>query len=256
MRSGSISSTVSGPVERAFALLRTVAAAREPVGVRELGRLTGLPRSTAARLAAQLVDLGMLVRAADGGVATGPAVATLQRSDGPVQVSLEDRLRPLLLDLVDHFGESAALTVDTPAGAHYLAQIPGPSAVQVPDSSGASLPFHVVAPGLVLMSAWGGDRLGHYLGEPLGAATPRTITDPMQIRRQLETIRTNGFAWADQQLDLEVNGVAAPVVDADGDMVAAISLYGPAYRLNPDRAASLGTELAEKVDSAASIALG
>jgi len=255
MLSASVPSTVSGPVERAFSLLQTVAATREPVGVRELGRLTGLPRSTAARLAAQLVDLGMLARTANGGVTTGPAVATLQPAEGPVRVSLEDRLRPLLLDLVDQFGESAALTVDTPAGAHYLAQIPGPSAVQVPDSSGASLPFHVVAPGLVLMSAWADDRLGHYLGGPLGAATPKTVTDPARLRVQLDTIRSDGFAWADQQLDLEVNGVAAPVRDPEGSIVAAISLYGPAYRLNPDEAPDLGAQLAATVSAGAAIAL-
>lgn len=250
------SSTVSGPVERAFSLLQAVAAASEPVGVRELGRMTGLPRSTAARLAAQLIDLGMLARSADGKVTTGPAVATLQPSGGPVQAGLEDRLRPLLLDLVDHFGESAALTVDTSAGAHYLAQVAGPSAVQVPDSSGASLPFHVVAPGLVLMSAWNEDRLGRYLGKPLGTATPKTVTDADQIREQLADIRAAGFAWTDQQLDLEVNGVAAPVVDSEGTIVAAISLYGPAYRLNPIAAPELGGQLAGIVNAAASIALG
>lgn len=248
-------STVSGPVERAFLVLQTVAASDAPVGVRELGRLTGLPRSTAARLASQLVDLGMLTRGPGGELITGPAVATLQPSDGAVRVALEDRLRPLLLELVDHFGESAALTVDTPAGAHYLAQIPGPSAVQVPDSSGASLPFHVVAPGLVLMAAWPEERLSHYLGEPLGAATPHTATDPSQIREHLSRIRTDGYAWADQQLDLEVNGLAAPVIDSTGSVVAAISLYGPAYRLNQTAAPALGSHLAATTTTAAAIAL-
>ena len=71
-------STTAGPVERAFLLLQHVAAADSPVGVRELGRRTGLPRSTTSRLAAQLVDLGMLARSADGDLVIGPAVVTLQ----------------------------------------------------------------------------------------------------------------------------------------------------------------------------------
>ena len=116
-------STTSGPVERAFLVLQHVAASDAPVGVRELGRRTGLPRSTASRLASQLVDLGMLARNADGDLVIGPAVATLQGRT-TVPPALEDQLRPLLLDLVERFGESAALTIDTPGGAHYLAQIP------------------------------------------------------------------------------------------------------------------------------------
>jgi DNA-binding IclR family transcriptional regulator len=236
-------------------VLQTVAASDRPVGVRELGRLSGLPRSTAARLAGQLVDLGMLSRSADGELTIGPAVATLQPRDGEVRVALEDRFRPLLLDLVDQFGESSALTVDTPAGAHYLTQTPGPSAVQVPDSSGTSLPFHMVAPGLVLMAAWPTHRLDRYLASPLDVATTLTVTDAAAVRSRLREIRTEGYAWTDQELDLEVNGVAAPVVDSAGTVVAAISLYGPAYRLNPEAAPLLGTHLAAAVAAAATLAL-
>ena len=248
-------STTSGPVERAFLVLQHVAAADSPVGVRELGRRTGLPRSTASRLASQLIDLGMLARNADGDLTIGPAIATLQGRDA-VPPALEDQLRPLLLDLVDRFGESAALTVDTPGGAHYLAQIPGPSAVQVPDSTGASLPFHQVAPGLVLMAAWSAARLDDYLAGTLDPATPHTPTSATDIRARLAEITSCGWAWAEQALDLEVNGLAVPVRAEGGAVVAAVSLYGPAYRLSPDAAPELAAELAEAVSAAAALALG
>lgn len=244
----------TGPVERAFLLLQHVATAG-PVGVRELGRRTGLPRSTTSRLAAQLVDLGMLARRGDGDLVIGPAVATLQQGS-PGRPALEDQLRPLLLDLVDRFGESAALTVDTPAGAHYLAQIPGPSAVQVPDSTGASLPFHQVAAGFVLMTAWPADRLTTYLSTALAAATPHSLTDPDPVRAGVAACERDGWAWAEQALDLEVNGLAVPVCDERGHLVAAISLYGPAYRLSPAATPDLGRQLAETVTAGAALAIG
>ncbi len=248
-------STTSGPVGRAFLVLQHVAAADLPVGVRELGRRTGLPRSTASRLASQLVDLGMLSRNADGELTVGPAIATLQGRDA-VPPAMEDQLRPLLLDLVERFGESAALTVDTPGGAHYLAQIPGPSAVQVPDSTGASLPFHHVAPGLVLMAAWPTSRLDDYLANALEPATPHTPTSTADIRTRLAEVADCGWAWALQALDLEVNGLAVPVRNEDGAVVAAVSLYGPAYRLSPDTAPALAAELADAVSTGAALALG
>ena len=57
-------------------------------------------------------------------------------------------------------------------------------------------------------------------------------------------------------LDLEVNGLAVPVRTEGGAVVAAVSLYGPAYRLSPDAAPELGAELAEAVSAAAALALG
>lgn len=245
----------TGPVDRAFLLLQHVAAAAEPVGVRELGRRTGLPRSTTSRLAAQLVDLGMLTRRSDGELEIGPAVATLQ-SGSPGRPALEDRLRPLLLELVERFGESTALTVDTPAGAHYLAQIPGSSAVQVPDSTGASLPFHQVAAGFVLMTSWSAERLRAYVGQQLPAATPFSLTTATAIRNAVTVADADGHAWAEQALDLEVNGLAVPVHDDHGHLVAAISLYGPAYRLGPAVTPDLGQQLADAVAVGVSLALG
>ncbi|MGB1506062.1 MAG: IclR family transcriptional regulator [Acidimicrobiales bacterium] len=247
-------STTTGPVERAFRVLQHVAAAEAPVGVRELGRRAGLPRSTASRLASQLIDLGMLARNPSGELVVGPAVATLQGRDA-VPPALEDQLRPLLLDLVERFGESAALTVDTPAGAHYLAQIPGPSAVQVPDSTGASLPFHQVAPGFVLMASWPRERLASYLATELAPATPHTLVEPAAITALVTDAAACGWAWAEQALDLEVNGLAVPV-HHERIIVAAVSLYGPAYRLSPTAAPDLGAQLADAVRVGAAIALG
>ena len=54
--------------------------------------------------------------------------------------------------------------------------------------------------------------------------------DPDELRSRLAYVRRRGYAWTDQELDLEVNGLAAPVRNAEGQVVAAISLYGPAYR--------------------------
>ncbi|MEM9466597.1 MAG: IclR family transcriptional regulator [Actinomycetota bacterium] len=245
--------TPTSSIDRAFHLLQLIAASDGAVGVRELGRRSDLPRSTVSRLATQLVELGMLRRNQDGTLSSGPALATLVPAEAP-RAGLEDRLRPLLAECVQRFGESAALTVDTSTGAHYLAHIPGPSAVQVPDPTGERLPFHVVAPGLALMASWSDQRHRAYVTGALAAPTPLTVTDPDALTRHRTQARAAGYAWADQALDLEVNGLA--VVVADTEPRAAISLYGPAYRLNPDDRPELGAELRELVDRRAPDLLG
>ena len=226
--------STTSAIERSFLLLQLVAAADEPLGVRELGRRSGLPRSTVSRLAAQLVELGMLSRSGVGGLVSGPALGTLIPGDEAPPAALEDRLRPLLVECVQRFGESAALTVDTPTGER--------------------LDFHLVAPGLALMTSWDDERLGTYTAAPLPAATPLTITAAATLRDVVRMSAERGYAWADQALDLEVNGVAVLVPGADP--VASISLYGPAYRLNPSDRPGLGDALRDLVSEQAPGLLG
>ncbi len=234
-----------GPIERAFTLLQAVVTAGGPVGVRELGRRTGLPRSTTSRLVATLVELGMVERTADGTVVPGTALATLVVDGGPKPL-LRDRLRSLLTALGDEHGESAALAVDDGDAVLYVAQIDAPSPVRAPDVQSERHPFHVVAHGLVLMASWPADRLNRYLGSRLVATTVRSQTDPDRIRARLARIRDDGFAWTEEEFADEVNGLAVPVREA-GTVVASIGLYGPSYRLSPKVYPDLGGEVAATV---------
>ena len=69
-------------------------------------------------------------------------------------------------------------------------------------------------------------------------------------------IRQDGFAWTDQELDLEVNGLAVPDRDADGSVVAVATLYGPAYRLSAEASPSLGPAVAAFVAERSAALLG
>jgi DNA-binding IclR family transcriptional regulator len=115
--------------------------------------------------------------------------------------------------------------------------------VQVADPAGLTYPFHLVAPGLVAMARWDGDRLDDYLATPLEAATTHSVVEPDSIRRRLDKIRQLGYAWTDQELDLEVNGVAVPIDVDDIGPSAIATLYGPTYRLDPKATPDLGDRL-------------
>lgn len=236
-----------GPVDRAFALLQIVAASEQAIGVRELARRAGLAPSTTTRTLGILSDLGMIERTPSGAARPGPALATLTRHVDQSPASLRDRLRPLAFNLSNDHGENAAITVDDGAGVLYVAGSRVAGALQVPDPTDATYPFHLVAPGLVTMSHWAADRLDTYLAQPLAAATPRSITDAGRIRSRVGAIREAGHAWTDQELDLDVNGIAVPVLDRSGELVATASLYGPAHRLNPVERPELAAQLIDDV---------
>jgi IclR family pca regulon transcriptional regulator len=147
------------------------------------------------------------------------------------------------------YGENAAVGVDDGSGFLYLASARVPAAVQVADPVDRSYPFHLVAPGLVAMAAWPAERLDAYLAAPLTGATANSMLDPARLRKRLARIRRDGFAWTDQELDLEVNGLAAPIVDTDGNTVAVATLYGPSYRFAEQLAPDLGRQFAAFVEA-------
>ena len=241
------SAGATGPVERAFAVLQAVVAAGEAVGVRELGRRTGLPRSTTSRLLNQLCNLGMVERTAEGAFGPGSALATLAVS-GDSAPLFRDRLRPLLAGLADQYGESVALAVDDGDSVLYVAQMDANSAVKAPDVVDERHPFHVVAHGLVIMAWWDDDRLDRYLSAPLAAATTASMSDPDEVRARLEQIRSDFYVWTTEEFDNEVNGVAVPVFE-DGRVLGSLGLYGPSYRLSLDRYPTLAEDLVELVSN-------
>jgi DNA-binding IclR family transcriptional regulator len=237
-------SSPEGPVHRAFALLQLVVAAAEPVGVRELARRANLSRSTTSRTLGILAELGMVERTSDGAARPGAGLATLTNRLDDSPAVIRERFRPLAAEMRRTYGENAAVGIDDGAGFLYLASARVPAAVQVADPVDRSYPFHLVAPGLVAMAAWPNDRLDAYLAEPLTAATANSVIDPGRIHKRLASIRRDGYAWTDQELDLEVNGLAAPIADATGATVAVATLYGPSYRFAEQLDRRLGEEFA------------
>lgn len=237
-----------GPVHRAFGLLQIVVAADGPVGVRDLARRSGLSRSTTGRMLGILAELGMVERTVDGAAVPGVGLVSLTSSVGDSVPVLRERLRPLTSDLAREFGENAAICVDDGSALLYILSSRTEAAVQVADPAGQRFDFHLVAPGLVAMADWSADRLDRLLAEPLVEATEHSVTQPRRVRARLREIRRNGFAWTDQELDLDVNGLAVPIHRPDGALLAVATLYGPAYRLNADSAPGLGPAFAAFVE--------
>lgn len=243
------STRAEGSVHRSFALLQLLVAAGEPLGVRELARRSGLSKSAVSRLLATLAEIGMVERTGDGGARPGAGLATLTRRVEHTPALLRERLRPLTAEMQREYDENAAVGIDDGNGLLYLASARVPAAVQVADPVGETFPFHLVAPGLVAMAAWPAARLDEYLAAPLAGGTPHSLTEPDAVRERLARIRRDGYAWTDQELDLEVNGLAAPIRDGDGAPVAVATLYGPSYRLSERLLPDLGAQFAEFVEA-------
>ena len=115
---------------------------------------------------------------------------------------------------------------------------------------GGRVQLHVGASGLVLLAHAAEDFIEAYLGEPLASYTPATITDPATLRATLATIREQGYAVCRDTPVADRAMVAAPVMNLDGEVEAAIGLICWLDRHDPDRYIEAVRTTAQRVSRA------
>ncbi len=212
---------------RAFALLEALGS--EPLSLTELARRVGLPVSTAARLLGTLEELGAIERLEGNAYRIGPSI--LQMASGLDLVSrLQAAAKGELEQLSEQAKEAAGLSVPVGRQMHFVAQVGSSQPVQVRDWVGARLPMHLVAAGLLALAYQDERFVEEYLSGDLDSPTPFSVVRPAQILLRLEAVRRDGFAWTREELETDINSVAAPVFSRDGSFVGALHLHGPASR--------------------------
>lgn len=220
-------------VNRAFAILRTVAANPKGLGITEIAHQVGLPISTVARLLATLEAEEVIERVPDRvGFRIGAGMIALVLQV-PYHRHLTLLARPCLLELAETTREAVGLSLLDGDSMVVVDMIRSQRRVQVADATGDRFPPYATSPGKILLAHLPEEVLDRYLAHPLEPFTPKTITDPIVLRQQLATIREQGYAWVCEELD-EIAGVSAPIQDDTGKVVAAVNLYGPSFRFPPD----------------------
>jgi len=221
-------------VERVLTLLTSFDETRTELGVTEMAALLGVHKSTASRLAATLERAGLLARYGRR-YRLGFEVIRL----GTLALHSFDLIASMqaaMDKLSRHTGETINLAV--PAGADILnvAEVPSTFILSCTGGwTGRRTKPHAVANGKVLL-AYGAIPVPRQLER----YTEHTITTRDALEAELEAVRASGYATASAELEEGLVAVAAPVFDAAGSCVAALSISGPAYRLPPESLADLG----------------
>jgi IclR family acetate operon transcriptional repressor len=195
------------------------------LGTNEIARRLGTTPSTISRQLGTLAELGYAERDAASGLYR--AGVRLVQLGNLVLLRLDVRTvaRAHLEKLVDRTGETATLSVPGDPDAVTIDFVPAPHHVQGVTQLGRPSVAHATAAGKVMLA-----HTGRLPGGPLRAFTPRTITDSEALESELERVRRRGFAEAFEEREPELNAIAAPVVGADGRLVAVVALQGPIPR--------------------------
>jgi DNA-binding IclR family transcriptional regulator len=224
-------------VDRAISVLE-ILARRGAAGVSEVAADIGVHKSTAFRLLAALEERDLVEQAVDRGkYQLGFGVLRLA-SAIPTRLDLVRQARPVLEELVTRFGETVNLAVIRSHYAVNVDQAMSPAAVASHNWVGQLTPLHATSSGKVLLAYL--DRPGRRrLLDAAGLArfTRATVTSRRALEAQLARVLDDGYATTFEEYEDGLNAMAAPVRDHSGAVVGAVSVSGPAYRLDAARIA-------------------
>lgn len=240
--------TDSGPasgtqaVDRAALLVSTVVQATEPLAFAEIADECGLPRSTTSRLLTALERTELLERNEAGSYVAGPLFWRYATRHDPFE-EIARLATPVLERLSEATGETVNLGMPRGDRVVHVAQVDSRYLLGTRDWTQLEVPPHASSLGKVLYAY---DALPLPAGE-LTVLTARTRPDPSALRRDLARVRRRGYATTVDELELGLTGIAAPVRDGHGEVIAALGISGPTPRLEK-RLAPLGRLLIDQAE--------
>lgn len=238
-------------VERLVEILDCFSAHQPTWSLTELSTRLGLPKSTLHRFLVSLESHGILRRGEeDDRWRLGYRLfiwgnLALQSTD------LRSLARPVMQDLVAAAGETAILTVYSEGEVICIEKVESSHPVRMTLDIGTRRPPHAGASCKVLMAYLPQEEIEAIIRQRgLPRLCTNTITDPARLISELARIRERGYAESREETDLGAWGIAAPIRDLRGEVVAAIGIAGPTSRFAPEQVGqyvALCQEAAERI---------
>jgi DNA-binding IclR family transcriptional regulator len=208
---------------KVLAILDAFGPADPRLTLTELGQRTNLPLATVHRLCAELVEWGGLERDERGAYRIGMRLWEVG-SLTPERSGLREIAIPFMENLYEATHENVQLAVLADRDALFVEKISGPQSVPIVTRVGGRLPLHATGAGKALLAYGPPSLLEALIARGLPQLTPFTITDPDVLRRCMDEVRRNGFAFTRDEMTLGSVSVAAPIFGPDDTAIAAISL--------------------------------
>ena len=218
---------------RAFSILEEVARSRDGINLADLSRKVGLHNSTTFHLVKTMVSLGYVRQIKDDKrYRIGRPLFALA-ANALDEIEMVSLATPVLEDLSRETGESGHFAVPMGDSVVVIARTAGPGAFQLTERVGVVRPAHCTALGKVILAAFKPEQLDVFLKRvELAPVTPNSITDAAALRKNIEDVRQSGIAFDDGEFNPEVRCIAVPVKDFTGQIMGAVGISGPIWRLN------------------------
>lgn len=166
------------------------------------------------------------------------------------RTSVVDRARPILRALMQETGETANLAVARDGHVMFVSQVECHNSIRAFFPPGTMSPMHASGIGKALLAQMSGDQFAaHVKRHALEEFTPHTIVAPEALAREMEDIRGRGYAIDDQERNIGMRCIAAPVFDWTGEAVAGLSVSGPVSRMVDNETARIAAAVGDAARS-------
>ena len=223
-------SNVVQSLERGLAVMCLFSREHPSLTLSEAAELAGLTRATARRILLTLEHLGYVK---SNGRRFAPTAKLL--SIGYAYLSsldLWEVAEPYMEELAERAGESCSASILDGPEIVYVARVPSKRVMAIALSVGSRLPAHATSMGRVLMAHLPSEELAVYFRTSRRERlTARTVVDEAELRELLDRIRCRGWALVDQELEMGVRSIAAPIRDLRGNVLAAMNVSTHAGRV-------------------------
>lgn len=208
---------------RVLSILAAFSKSKPELTLGEIARGADLSPATAHRRVRELEDWGALEKGADGKYRIGLRLWELSAL-APRGLPLRELALPFLEDLVAVTHGNAQLAVRAGTDALFIERLRGEALLDPLASVADRLPLTFTAVGLTLLAHAPPDVQEEVLAKAIPAVTQHTITEPTILRRVLATVRRDGHSSSNQQLSLGTYSVAAPILDHESQVIAALGV--------------------------------
>lgn len=222
-------------IERMMTLLDALAAAPGAASLKHLVGVTGLHPSTAHRILAAMTAARFVERQETGAYRLGIRLLELGNIVKS-RISVREVALPFMRALHEAIGEAINLGTRHEDEIVYVERTSsGRALVRVVYLVGGRAPLHLTSLGKLFLAADSPQQVRDYARRTgLPGKTPRSLTTLAALERELDKVRRHGFAYDDEEAEIGLKCVAAPIHDEEGQVVAALSVSAPADRHGAD----------------------
>jgi DNA-binding IclR family transcriptional regulator len=200
-------------------------------GVTEVANELGIHKSTAYRLLTTLRDRGLVEQdTATEKYRLGFGIVLLA-STVTADLDVLRCGRPVCERLSEQTQETVTLTVLEDDDAVIIHQTMSKTTALSVDWTGMHTPLHATAAGKVFLFHMPDDQRWRVLRRPLERFTEETIVEPEILREHVQAVREDGYGYTIEELEVGLNAVGAPIRSSDGEVIAAVGVSGPVFRL-------------------------
>ena len=229
-------------VERALQILGCFDDEHPERSLSDISQVVDLHKATTHRIITTLVNYGYLERVADnqkyrlGLQLTELGFKAMRRMD------LRREALPFMTQLSQEWDEACDLSIFDHGRVFYVEVLQSHHALTVAAVPGQRLPAHCTASGKVFLAHLPAETLKDVERHMTGY-TPNTITSLEALQEQLSVVRSQGYAIDDEEYELGLRAVSAPVFNRGGAILAAVSILSPSSRMTLERCAEIGLAL-------------